>query len=229
MPEAHDVRDMFARIARRYDRANHLLSVGLDRSWRRAAVEFAGVMPGETALDVCAGTGDLTIDLARAGAHAVGSDFCSPMLDLAYRKVGDAADWPRFIRGDTLRLPFKDGQFDLVTVAFGIRNVSDPLAGLQEMHRVVRPGGRVLVLEFCKPRIPVLRSVFGFYFRRILPRIGGWITGDRNAFSYLERSVSAFREREDFLALMGQAGLQSTQQKILTGGVAALYLGQVPS
>jgi len=150
------------------------------------------------------------------------------MLARAAAKTGVGPTPPRFLAGDALALPFADATFDFATVAFGIRNVSDPMAGLREMARVVRPGGRVVVLEFTKPRLPLLGSAYRFYFRRILPRLGQWISGSRNdAYRYLHDSVMAFPERQQFLDLMTQAGLGEPRLRLLTGGVAAIYRGEV--
>jgi demethylmenaquinone methyltransferase/2-methoxy-6-polyprenyl-1,4-benzoquinol methylase len=235
MPDGPVVQQMFARVADRYDLANRLLSAGIDRGWRRAAVRLAQAGPPDCVLDVCSGTGDLAGDLARTGAWVVGSDFTIEMLaharDKASRsKPGAATRRPVFVAGDTMNLPFPDGAFDLVTVAFGIRNVSDPLGGLREMARVTRPGGRVVVLEFCKPRVPVVTGLYLFYFRRILPLLGRLISGDKGgAYSYLPRSVMGFPERQEFLDLMRQAGLAAPRQKILTCGIAALYRAEVPA
>jgi demethylmenaquinone methyltransferase/2-methoxy-6-polyprenyl-1,4-benzoquinol methylase len=232
MPEGPVIQQMFAEVAPRYDRANRVLSCGIDLYWRRAAIAVAMVQAGERALDVCAGTGDLTLALARAGARAVGADFCQPMLQRALQKAEARAGAPRapFLCADVLALPFADGCFDLCTVAFGIRNVADPLAGLREMARVVRPGGRVLVLEFCRPRVPLLGKAYLFYFRRVLPRLGRWISGSNNgAYDYLPASVMQFPERSGFLALMREAGLESPTQRLLTGGIAAIYRGEVTS
>jgi demethylmenaquinone methyltransferase / 2-methoxy-6-polyprenyl-1,4-benzoquinol methylase len=225
---------MFAHIAPRYDVANRVLSVGIDRRWRRVAVDFAGVAAGERVLDVCSGTGDLALVLARTGSRVVGSDFTFEMLRRARQKTvavaGHLAHTPEFVAGDTMELPFHGGSFDLVTVAFGIRNVADPLAGLREMRRVTRPGGRIVVLEFCNPRVPVVGALYRFYFRRILPVLGRMISGDtKGAYSYLPRSVMAFPERGEFLELMREAGLEAPHQKILTCGIAALYRAEVPA
>lgn len=231
MPDAAAIQRMFAEVAPRYDRANRILSLGIDVLWRRRTVAVAGVTPGERALDVCAGTGDLSLALAGAGARVVGADFCAPMLDLARGKAARCAgEVPRFLCADALALPFPDASFDLATVAFGIRNVSDPEAGLRQMARVVRPGGRVVVLEFSRPRVPLLGGAYLFYFRRILPVLGRWISGtDNGAYGYLPDSVMAFPERGAFLDLMTRAGLQRPAMTLLTGGIAAIYRGEVPA
>ena len=225
---------MFARVAPRYDRANHWLSLGVDVAWRRAATRFAEVVPGAAALDVCTGTGDLALALARAGARVTATDFCPEMLGLAAAKAGrrrrrrPGAPPPRFAVADALELPFPARSFDLATVAFGIRNVRDPVAALREMARVVRPGGRVVVLEFARPRVPLLGRAYLLYFRRVLPRLGRWITGDRGgAYHYLPESVLRFPEREAFAQLMLEAGLESPAFRVLTGGIAALYRAEV--
>jgi len=218
---------MFAEVAPGYDRANRALSFGVDRWWRRKAVQMVAVEPGERGLDACAGTGDLSLALQRAGARVCGTDFCAPMLVRANRK-GAAGDAPEFFAADTLELPFANDVFDFATVAFGIRNVSDPVAGLREMARVVRPGGRVVVLEFCRPRAPIFRSVYSFYFSRVLPRLGGWVSGSRSAaYHYLHDSVMAFPERDQFLEVMTRAGLSTPRMRLMTGGIAGLYRGEV--
>ncbi len=227
MPNAADVRHMFARVAPRYDLLNRMLSCGIDVWWRRCAVRLAALRRGERVLDVCTGTGDLAQAMQRHGADVVGSDFCPEMLVRANRKADRRTLPSHYVTADTMRLPFADQSFDLVTVAFGIRNVADPVAGLAEMRRVTRKGGRVVVLEFCKPRLPIVGPMYLFYFRNVLPRIGGLVSGDASAYRYLPDSVLAFPERAEFLALMEQAGLARPQQRILTGGIAALYRGEV--
>lgn len=236
MPEGPTIQKMFAEVAPGYDRANRALSLGIDLWWRRQTVRMVAVQQGERGLDVCAGTGDLSFTLQRAGAQIVGADFCAPMLTRARQKGGPEGAFaatvagPSFLAADAMALPFPAASFDFATVAFGIRNVADPKVALREMARVVRPGGRVVVLEFSKPRVPLLGAAYRFYFRRVLPRLGTWISGARNdAYRYLHDSVMAFPEREQFLALMRDAGLVSPRQRLLTGGVAAIYRGEVAS
>lgn len=215
---------MFARLADRYDLTNDILSCGIHRRWRRQVVRLAEVRAGERALDVCCGTGDLAMALAAAGAQVAGVDFCPEMVEHAQRKRAGAS--PSFAVGDALRLPFPDASFDLATVAFGIRNVADPLAGLREMSRVVRPGGRVLVLEFCTPDVPVLGATYRFYFRSVLPRLGALVSGDRHgAYRYLQQTVDAFPQRAQFTALMREAGLREASYRSLSMGIAAIYIG----
>lgn len=230
MPEGPVIQRMFAEVAPGYDRANRVLSLGIDVLWRKRAAKIAGVQAGERVLDVCAGTGDLSLHLSRLGAKVIGADFCAPMLHHAEHKARGRTGRPWFLCGDAMRLPFADASFDLATVAFGIRNVEDPLAGLREMARVVRPGGRVLVLEFCKPKAPLLASAYLFYFRRILPRLGKWVSGAANdAYQYLPDSVMKFPERGEFLGLMERAGLAAPRFHALSGGIAAVYRGEVPA
>jgi demethylmenaquinone methyltransferase/2-methoxy-6-polyprenyl-1,4-benzoquinol methylase len=229
MPQAAAIRDMFAGVAPRYDLLNRVLSAGVDIAWRKAAVRYAQVRPGDRALDCCSGTGDLAFDVARAGATVLGADFCPPMLLRAARKRsrrGVAGQRAGFVAGDTLRLPVRDARFDLVTIAFGLRNLEDPLAGLREMARVLRPGGRIVILEFARPRVPVLGSLFRFYFRRVLPRIGRWISpGSGSAYTYLPESVQEFPDREQVTAMLRATGFQDAEYRLLTAGVAALYRG----
>ena len=229
MPDGTTIQRMFAEVAPGYDRANRALSLGIDVWWRRQTVRTTGVVRGERGLDVCAGTGDLTLALQRAGADVIGADFCAPMLAHARAKAErHAAPGARFVAADALSLPFADATFHFATVAFGIRNVSDPAAGLRELARVVRPGGRVVVLEFTKPRVPVLGAAYRFYFRRVLPALGRWISRTRtDAYRYLHDSVMVFPEREQFLDLMRAAGLNAPRQRLLTGGIAAIYRGEV--
>ena len=228
MPDAATIQQMFAEVAPGYDRANRALSMGVDVMWRRRTVKIVGPEAGERGLDVCSGTGDLCFALQRAGASMLGADFCTPMLLHTHQKQPDAGPRSSFLAADAMNLPFGDDQFDFATVAFGIRNVADPVVALREMARVVRPGGRVVVLEFCKPRVPVFAALYRFYFGRILPKLGKWICGAKNdAYRYLHDSVQAFPERAAFLELMKESGLKAPRQHLLTGGIAAIYRGEV--
>jgi demethylmenaquinone methyltransferase/2-methoxy-6-polyprenyl-1,4-benzoquinol methylase len=221
---------MFAEVAPRYDLLNRVLSAGIDRTWRRAAVRHSGASAGEQVLDVCAGTGDLTFELAGERCSVVGADFCPPMLALARAKGRSRSGTFRFVAADALSLPFPDRTFDLVTVAFGLRNLADPARGLREVWRVLRPGGRMLVLEFARPRVPILGSLYYVYFRSVLPRLGSLLnrrSGD--AYRYLHRSVMGFPERGAAVELLEAAGFTEVGYRLLTLGIAALYLGRRPA
>lgn len=230
--KAHRVREMFAAIAARYDLLNHLLSGNIDKRWRRLVTQTVyQTLPSSDAriLDVACGTGDLSLTLDGGGnAQIVGLDFCRPMLDIAAAKgLKRGANIP-FIEGDALALPFRDGSFDAVTIAFGLRNLASVKSGLIELRRVLRPGAQLAVLEFSKPKYVLLRGLFKVYFTKLLPLIGGVISGSRGAYQYLPDSVSRFPDQNELSALMREAGFEEVTYKNLTGGIAALHLGRRP-
>ncbi|HWN12106.1 MAG TPA: bifunctional demethylmenaquinone methyltransferase/2-methoxy-6-polyprenyl-1,4-benzoquinol methylase UbiE [Pyrinomonadaceae bacterium] len=230
--KARRVREMFAVIAARYDLLNHLLSGNIDKRWRRlVAATVSQTLPSGAGriLDVACGTGDLSLTIAGDGkAQVVGLDFCRPMLEIASAKSSKRGANIPFIEGDALALPFRDRSFDGVTIAFGLRNLADVKLGLIELLRVVKPGGRVAVLEFSKPKYALLRGLFRVYFTKLLPLVGGLISGSRGAYQYLPDSVSRFPDQNELSSLMGEAGFEEVTYKNLTGGIAALHLGRRP-
>ncbi|MEO8434486.1 MAG: bifunctional demethylmenaquinone methyltransferase/2-methoxy-6-polyprenyl-1,4-benzoquinol methylase UbiE [Pyrinomonadaceae bacterium] len=222
------VRQMFARIAGHYDLLNHLLSANTDRRWRRTVASTLGqkISPGATVLDVACGTGDLSIQLFEdVRAKVIGVDFCRPMLEIAGRKTGRIP----FVEADALDLPFAEGAFDAVTIAFGLRNLANTSQGLNELRRVLKPGGWLAVLEFSRPQAKGFRWLFEFYFTRLLPRIGGLVSGSQGAYQYLPDSVSRFPDQVGLATLMREAGYDEVDWENLTGGVAALHLAKRPS
>jgi len=221
------VRLMFAEIAPRYDFLNHALSLNIDKRWRRLVIKHVGDrlrQPGAVALDLCCGTAELSLELG-AFAPTFGVDFCHPMLQLGLRKVRRAELPIEIIEGDALSVPFADSMFDVVTVAFGLRNVDGTVAGLQEMYRLLKSGGRCAVLEFSRPRLPIFRSLFHFYFTRLLPRIGNAVSGSSFAYQYLPDSVQAFPDQKELAVLMQTVGFSDVSYYNLFGGVASLHLG----
>jgi demethylmenaquinone methyltransferase/2-methoxy-6-polyprenyl-1,4-benzoquinol methylase len=226
---ASRVRAMFSTIAGRYDLLNHVLSGNVDKRWRRiVATRVRERIPSSSAciLDVACGTGDLSLTLFEiTGAGVVGTDFCRPMLDIA---AGKTSGRIRLIEGDALDLPFRDGTFDAATIAFGLRNLSNVESGLAELSRVLKPGGWVAVLEFSRPANAILRPLFNLYFRRVLPLMGGLVSGSLSAYTYLPASVQKFPDQSQLSLLMEQAGFVQVRYENLTGGIAALHLGKRP-
>jgi demethylmenaquinone methyltransferase/2-methoxy-6-polyprenyl-1,4-benzoquinol methylase len=216
------VRQMFDRIAGVYDRMNSVMTAGLHHRWRARAVDLAAVGPGSRAVDVATGTGDLAVELARRGAEVVGCDFSEAMLERARAK----APAVRFEWADALALPYGDDSFDAATVGFGARNFSDLERGLAEMARVVRPGGRVVVLEITTPQRPPLSTFFRLWFDRVVPRLGR-LAGDPDAYSYLPASVRRFPGPEGLAAAMTGAGMERVRWILTAGGIIALHVGEV--
>jgi demethylmenaquinone methyltransferase/2-methoxy-6-polyprenyl-1,4-benzoquinol methylase len=232
---ARNVREMFTRIAPRYDLLNHLLSLELDRMWRaRTARILQPILdrPEARILDLCCGTGDLAFALQRrARGRVCGADFAHTMLVRAREKGrlearGGPAGWKiPFVESDALRMPFADASFDLVTAAFGFRNLANYEAGLREMRRVLRPGGTAAILEFTEPKPGWFGEFYRWYFRAVLPRLGGMISGDRAAYTYLPSSVSKFLRPDELTELMRRNGFENPAARVWTGGTVALHTG----
>jgi len=223
-----EVRDMFASIARRYDAANEVLSLGIHRGWRRTAVRVSGAGAGQSVLDCATGTGDLALEFKRAvGAtgQVIATDFCAEMLRAAPAKAGRAGLLVHFAIADAMALPFPGSRFDVASIAFGIRNVDDPVRCLREMARVVKPGGSVIVLEFGQPKGP-FGALFRVYSRGVMPVVGGLLTGNRAAYEYLPRTAASFPAGAQFLDLMRRARVfSSVEGHPLTFGTAFVYRG----
>lgn len=229
LDHARAVREMFSGIAGKYDFLNHFLSVNIDKRWRRIVTRgLADILSRKDAvvLDVACGTGDLSVELRKAGeAKVVGTDFCRPMLSIAAEKNEKGRLDIPFVEADGMNLSFETGSFDAVTIAFGLRNFSNWEDGLRELHRVLKPGGRLSVLEFSSPVVPGFRQLFNFYFSHVLPRIGGAVSGSRGAYEYLPDSVSRFPDQKGLAAMMREIGFSDVEYRNLTGGIAAIHTG----
>ena len=223
------VRTMFARVAPRYDLINHLLSFNIDRWWRWQTTRgLAAILarPDAVTVDLCCGTADLTLALARRAAHRVyGSDFCHPMLIAARQKIARSGVVSEVFESDALSLPFRDGSLDLVTAAFGFRNLANYERGISEMLRVLKPGGTAAILEFSTPPNRIFRAAYSVYSTRVLPMIGGLISGSRDAYTYLPESVRKFPGADELAGQMRTAGFRTVRFRRMTGGIAALHLG----
>ena len=233
MPASAEVRMMFASVARSYDRVNQILSFGMHHGWRRSAVRLSGAKPGDRVLDCATGTGDLALEFKRAvgsEGDVTGTDFCAEMLALAPAKAAHAGLPVRFEVADVLSLPYSGNAFDVASIAFGIRNVENPTRGIRELARVVKPGGRVAVLEFGQPGGPIFGPAFRFYSHTLLPRIGGWVSGQRSAYEYLDRTASEFPSGERFATLMrGTGAFREVRVHSLAGGAVYVYVGEKAS
>jgi demethylmenaquinone methyltransferase / 2-methoxy-6-polyprenyl-1,4-benzoquinol methylase len=229
---ADRIAGMFDAIAPRYDLLNHLLSAGIDRRWRAAAIKSLELGGGETLVDVCCGTADVALEARRgpsAAARVVGVDFSGAMLGLGRQKVGLARESNRIalVRGDAMRLPIGSRSADAVTIAFGIRNVERPEAACAELVRVLRPGGRLAILEFGVPRVPCIKPLYLWYFTHVLPRVGRAISGHGAAYSYLPASVGTFAPPSEFVGMLRAAGFTGVRADPLTFGIVYLYTGRL--
>jgi demethylmenaquinone methyltransferase/2-methoxy-6-polyprenyl-1,4-benzoquinol methylase len=222
---------MFSRVAGRYDRANSVLSLGIHHLWRKKLVNWSGAQAGQKVLDCATGTGDLAIEFKKAvGAEGqvIGTDFCVEMMATAPAKAQAAGLSVQFQQADAMDLKFEDRSFDIVSISFGIRNVNQPVKALREMARVTKTGGYVMVLEFGKMNHPILGPLYNWYSEKVLPFLGGLITGQKEAYSYLQSSSAAFPCRDGFLKLMKEAdSFTEMEFKPVSFGIAYIYRGKV--
>lgn len=230
-PNPEVIRSMFSKVAANYDKGNNILSMGIHHLWRKKLVKWSGAHEGQKVLDCATGTGDLAIAFKKAVGdvgQVIGTDFCAEMLTPAPQKAIDEGLEIQFEQADVTALQYPDDSFDITSISFGIRNVSDPVKALQEMARVTRSGGQVLVLEFGQVQVPFFGPVYNFYSEKILPKLGGLVTGQGEAYEYLQKSSAAFPCRDEFLELMRASQAFSSAEFIpLTGGIAYIYKGQV--
>ena len=226
------VRDIFNDIAPKYDLLNHLLSMNIDKGWRRKAMKYIGEKEKNRLLDVACGTGDFSVAAHQAGVkHVTGIDISVNMVEIGKKKVQHLGLDGKIdlMEGDSEQMVFSDDTFDAVTVAFGVRNFEHLELGLKEMLRVLRPGGKVIILEFSMPEYFPMKQLYKFYFRYILPTLGGWISGNKGAYSYLPESVMKFPQGHDFLNIMQKSGFEKSNQQKLSFGIASIYVGMKPA
>jgi len=220
---------MFASIAPRYDFVNHLLSLNIDRSWRKALMKRLSPVlkkPNASVLDLCCGTGDVLLDLQQVAASPVlGADFCHPMLVTAQAKAMQRGFRAPLLEADALMLPIACHSLDAISIAFGFRNLANYEAGLSELHRVLKPGGMLALLEFSHPPGPIMKTAYGFYSRFLLPVIGSVMSGAPGAYAYLPDSIAKFPTAAELRSMMDRAGFVDTRFELLTGGIAALHTG----
>jgi demethylmenaquinone methyltransferase/2-methoxy-6-polyprenyl-1,4-benzoquinol methylase len=229
---AAKVNDLFAAIARRYDLLNDLQSFGLHRHWKRRVVELAAVRPGQRALDICCGTGDLALTLARSGAEVVGLDFSQAMLEIAenrrLKSTPSSIPNPKFIQGDAQQLPFPENSFDAVTVGYGLRNLANWEAGLHEMVRTAKPGGRLVVLDFGKPPNALWREIYFTHLKMTVPLLGWLFGGNADAYAYILESLKHYPAQDGVAAKMWELSLSNVHVFNLLGGAMAIHYGEKP-
>jgi demethylmenaquinone methyltransferase/2-methoxy-6-polyprenyl-1,4-benzoquinol methylase len=230
-PPAEYIQNLFGSISTRYDQANDVITMGLAHRWRKKLVKWSGVQAGQRVLDCATGTGDLALEFKRVvgeSGEVVGSDFCQPMLDMAPQKALAQALKVEFLWGDVTQLQFPDHQFDVTSIAYGIRNVRDPILAITEMARVTRSKGLVMILETGEPRLPILGWAMRIYFRYIVPKLGGWVTGKKSAYEYLNQSSNKFPCRQDFVDILLATGVFSNVEfKTLMLGASYIYKATV--
>jgi len=224
---SREISEIFSTIAGRYDRANHILSLGLDKGWRRRLVRSAALQPGELLLDLCTGTADLIIEFSKfeLDSEIIGIDLSSEMLQVGQKKLRALTSRKKIelIKADVLNLPLMDQSVDVISIAFGLRNLANIQEGLSEMVRVLRPGGRLIILELSLPRHRVWRAIYSFYLKNLMPVFAAWIAGSRAPYRYLHDSICAFPSPSEILAQMTRAGLHKPECNLLLGGVAVIY------
>ena len=230
-PDPEIIHSMFSKVASKYDRANSVLSVGIHHLWRKKLVELSKVQPGNKILDCATGTGDLAIAFKKITGptgQVIGTDFCAEMLETAPSKAQKQKLNINFEQADVTQLQYSDKQFDIVSISFGIRNVSDPVKALAEMGRVSKSGGRVMVLEFGQMQTPIIKDLYNFYSEIILPKIGGLVTGQKGAYDYLQKSSASFPCRDGFLDLMKKTNrFSEVSFTAVSFGIAYIYIGVV--
>lgn len=228
MAKKEAVKEIFNDIAPKYDLLNHFLSLNIDKRWRRKAIKYIRPEEKGELLDVACGTGDFSIAACRAGVQKVtGIDISANMVAIGQKKVEALGLASSIVlqTGDSEKIEFEDGCFDVVTVAFGVRNFEHLKTGLNEMRRVLKKGGKVIILEFSMPEHFPMKQLYQFYFRRILPVLGGWISGNKGAYTYLPESVMKFPQGKAFLEILKESGFEHTTQQKLTFGIASIYVG----
>lgn len=229
MAKKEVVQNIFNDIAPKYDLLNHLLSMNIDKGWRRRAMKYIGEHQKGSLLDVACGTGDFSIAACRKGVKQVtGIDISANMVEVGRKKIREMG-LEKYIdlqNGDSEQMNFADGTFDVVTVAFGVRNFEHLELGLKEIYRVLKPGGKAIILEFSMPEHFPMKQLYKFYFRHVLPVIGGWISGNKGAYTYLPESVMKFPQGCTFLNIMSQCGFQNSLRQKLSGGIASIYIGE---
>lgn len=222
------VAKMFDNISRRYDFLNHFLSLGIDKIWRRKAISMLKASQPKVILDVATGTGDFAIQaLSLKPEKIFGIDISEGMLDMGRKKLKERnlSGKIELLKGDSENIPFGENKFDAVTVAFGVRNFENLEKGLREIYRVLKPGGKLIVLEFSRPKAFPMKQAYNFYFKAILPKVGRMISSDKSAYTYLPESVEAFPDGEDFLRILENVGFKQSQCKALTFGISSIYSG----